>query len=126
MCNKRTLSSGGILDNSFGNNLLPEVAAQLMWSTQVDFPSAHQSRKLCLHSRQSDQARLHASIELDQQINIAICVCRSFGVRTEQSQPSDMVLATIVRKFCGKKGLGRIHDGIDDKCFHRGREDTDS
>jgi hypothetical protein len=122
MCSSRIRASGGVLDDGLTQNLVAKMMAQFAWRSQIDSPSAHHHRQFRPHFRKADQSRLHAALEFDWEVDIAVGIRRAPGMRTEKRKSPDMVVTAVDSQAFGNGQRGRVHGGWDDKAFQPARK----
>src|ERR1700740_1980041 len=91
MCLMRTLSSRFILNFRRADDLVSEIAAEILGGAQVDLPPSEQRRKLKFDFGHREQAWCRTRLEFHEQIDVAVEPVGSFQRGTEQGQPPDAV-----------------------------------
>ncbi len=72
VCRRRTVSSSRILDGSLLDDVLPEVATQVLRCAQVDLPPVKEGRELPLQAGYTKQTWGATRLELYQYVYIAV------------------------------------------------------
>ena len=79
---KSNVSSGRILDRGCPQDLIAEVAAEILRCAQVHLSSVQKRRQLDLYLRHADQAGLGVLLEFNQQVDVAVGPRGAFQLRS--------------------------------------------
>jgi len=91
-CSRRTFGSRlDILDLGLAEGLLAEILAQRVGSIEVYLAAAQNPGELLLHIVELEKADLGPSLELDQNIDVALGIEIGAQDGTEKGQPADPV-----------------------------------
>jgi hypothetical protein len=96
MCWMRTRSSPPILDLGGANHFISEIAAEIVWGSQVNSSPTEYVGKLSYHISQGPLARLLPVVELHQKVNVALRV----GNQTANGDECGASDGTLLQLLC--------------------------